>query len=204
MNLEGELAVRRNMNIEGGDGGNEEIAQQIENYKTALTRMRDIVTTANAERQEAQQQLDQCRNDCDRLQLENDRLITECGKSKHYFFLTNHCLDCDELGSLNEQLDAALGSTKMVEYLTEKNLDLEDRIRALTDENDRLDEMIQLSEEIAEAAREGQAELRRECDGYIVELSDVRIRSSLMLFSNLFRNTMNSWRWRIKLFNTKT
>lgn len=65
-----------------------------------------------------------------------------------------------------------MGSTRMVEYLTERNLDLEDKLRTITDEKEHLEELVQLNEEIAETARESQLDLRKECDEYIVRLSE--------------------------------
>jgi DNA-binding protein H-NS len=48
-------------------------------------------------------------------------------------------------------------------------------LRTFADEKEHLEEMAKLSEEIAEAARESQMDLRRECDEYIVRLSEVGI-----------------------------
>jgi predicted nuclease with TOPRIM domain len=79
--------------------------------------MRDIVTTANFERADMQQQYEQCREEYQRLQAENDKLVTELTQSY------------DEVAGLHEQLDDAMGSSRMVEYLTERNLDLEDKLR---------------------------------------------------------------------------
>lgn len=53
------------------------VSIQIENYKNALIKMRDIVTTANFERNDMQQQYEQCRAEYQRLQTENDKLLNE-------------------------------------------------------------------------------------------------------------------------------
>lgn len=54
--------------------------------------MRDIVTTANFERAEMQQQYEQCREEYQRLQVENDKLVVEFGQV------------CDEIIGLHEQV----------------------------------------------------------------------------------------------------
>lgn len=44
--------------------------------------------------------------------------------------------------------------------------------RALVEDKEHLEELIQLSEEIAESARESQLDMRKECDEYIVQLNE--------------------------------
>lgn len=77
--------------MEGEENPND-VSVQIENYKNALIKMRDIVTTANFERADMQQQYEQCREEYQRLQVENDKLVNEL--SQVY----------DEVGGLHEQV----------------------------------------------------------------------------------------------------
>lgn len=54
--------------------------------------MRDIVQTANCERNYMQQQYDECRNECQRLESENENLMTELSQV------------CDEVIALHDQV----------------------------------------------------------------------------------------------------
>jgi hypothetical protein len=69
---------------------------QIENYKNALIKMRDIVTTANYERAEMQQQYEQCRAEYLHVQAENDKLAAEfsqvCDEVMYTFPVYKECL----------------------------------------------------------------------------------------------------------------
>jgi predicted nuclease with TOPRIM domain len=74
------------------DANTNDVSVQIENYKNALVKMRDIVTTANFERADMQHQYEQCREEYQRLQTENDKLVNEL--SQVY----------DEVAGLHEQV----------------------------------------------------------------------------------------------------
>jgi hypothetical protein len=79
-------------NIE--DLGNlNDVSVQIENYKNALIKMRDIVQTANCERNYMQQQYDECRVECQRLEFDNENLMTELSQV------------CDEVIGLHDQVN---------------------------------------------------------------------------------------------------
>ncbi|KAI6172416.1 Dynactin subunit 1 [Aphelenchoides besseyi] len=137
-----------------------QLTEQMEQYKQAIIKMRDLVQNANADRIEMEKQLEHCRGECERYQTENDRLVVDFNRARA------------EIAELHEQMDAAMGSTRMVDYLTEQNLNLEDQMRTLTEEKEHLEELLQLSEEIAEAARQTQMDIRQECDMYVVSASE--------------------------------
>ncbi|KAI6197357.1 hypothetical protein M3Y94_01214500 [Aphelenchoides besseyi] len=137
-----------------------QLTEQMEQYKQAIIKMRDIVQNANADRIEMEKQLEHCRGECERYQTENDRLVVDFNRARA------------EITELHDQMDAAMGSTRMVDYLTEQNLNLEDQMRTLTEEKEHLEELLQLSEEIAEAARQTQMDIRQECDMYVVSASE--------------------------------
>lgn len=78
--------------------------------------------------------------------------------------------------------------------------------RTLSDDKEHLEELIQLTEEIAESARESQLDLRKECDDYIVRLSEVSFLGYILVFTVFlnFRNAMKLASWRIKSVNMTT
>ncbi|KAI6216325.1 Dynactin subunit 1 [Aphelenchoides fujianensis] len=137
-----------------------QLTEQLDQYKEAILKMRDIVNTANAERSAMEKQLEAAKGDVARFQADNDRLQVDLNRARA------------EISELHEQMDAAMGSARMVDYLTDQNLNLEDQVRTLTEEKEHLEELYQLNEEIVEAARQTQLDIRQECDSYLVSVSE--------------------------------
>lgn len=94
-----------------------QLTQQLDQYKQAILKMRDIVTDSNAERSAMEKQLEAAKSDVARFQADNDRLQVDLNRAR------------TEIAELHEQMDAAMGSARMVDYLTEQNLNLEDQVR---------------------------------------------------------------------------
>ena len=68
------------------------------------------------------------------------------------------------IGDLQEQVDAALGAEEMVENLSTKCLDLEDQLKAVTEEKQDLETLHEMDEEFQENLKEAELELREELD----------------------------------------
>uniref|UniRef100_A0AC35GP50 CAP-Gly domain-containing protein n=1 Tax=Panagrolaimus sp. PS1159 TaxID=55785 RepID=A0AC35GP50_9BILA len=132
---------------------------QNERLNAALLQMKDLVARADAERQEAFDELEAIKQQNDELhgifqQMEDQ--IQESKKTVAFY---------------EEQIDASSGAAKLIEELTEKNLVLEEKVRSNEDAADNFDNLSRMFDEVSETYKQSEKEHREEIErlDFIIE-----------------------------------
>uniref|UniRef100_A0AC35F678 CAP-Gly domain-containing protein n=1 Tax=Panagrolaimus sp. PS1159 TaxID=55785 RepID=A0AC35F678_9BILA len=138
---------------------------QNERLNAALLQMRDLVARADAERQEAFDELQAIRQQNDELhgifqQMEDQ--IQESKKTVAFY---------------QEQIDASLGAAKLIEELTEKNLELEEKVRSNEDAGDDFDNLSRMFDEVSETYKQSEKEHREEIERLDFVIEELKAQS---------------------------
>uniref|UniRef100_A0A914PCX3 Tropomyosin n=1 Tax=Panagrolaimus davidi TaxID=227884 RepID=A0A914PCX3_9BILA len=138
---------------------------QNEKLNAALLQMRDLVALADAERQEAFDELQAIRQQNDELhgilqQMEDQ--IQESKKTVAFY---------------QEQIDASLGATKLIEELTEKNFELEEKVRSNEDARDDFDNLSRMFDEVSATYKQSEKEHREEIERLDFTIEELKAES---------------------------
>lgn len=115
------------------------------------------------------------KNEINRLKKESDELLTKQQKMQKENDQLKHdtSLYLIQINELKDQVTATLGSVQMIEQLTEQNLDLEEKIKELSDTIADLEAINEVNDQLLENEREEEKELRQSKD-----LSESKVREA--------------------------
>ncbi|KAI1723577.1 dynein associated protein domain-containing protein [Ditylenchus destructor] len=134
---------------------NEKLTEVVQILREHLNQLNGQVTSLKKELELTQAERDQLNALCDVLEKDRDAAK-------------------EAVSSFQEQVDAAMGSETMIATLTDKNLNLEEKIEKLEEDLSGMETLRAIDEEIIEASKETERELRVDIDRQHVQISELK------------------------------